>query len=200
MEVIEAERIQEELITRLHLEGGDHEDFRSVRGGVAFPFENLPGVILLGGEKKETGLIKVLVEKEFDSLLDLPEILADFEKRYGFYCIYRSEDPDTETIINHLSIKLRSSPNPTDYRFRAIQGTDNFSYEIQVINHFLKNDKLVVPKNGVLATQLEAGWESFLASEQKLRSILALFFLVLGIDQRDNMSWLCGEEDRGRLR
>lgn len=198
MEAFEAERIRDQEITRVYMKDGGsgspyYTDFKTVRAALALPFGSSSGVILIGGEKKDTGLIKVLAEEEFQNMFDLPEILMDLKKRYGFYCVYHGKDPETEEAIGHLKKKYDSVLSSFHCLFLGLQGSESYNFEIQMVNHLFKQDKLVVPKNGTLATELEAGWESFLASEQKLRGILALFWLVIGIDKGDSV-WLCGGE------
>ena len=180
MEVKEAQRFEDALVTRLYLEGGGYEDFKRVRGSVAFPFEGMPGIILIGGEKKDTGLIKVLVEREFQNTFDLPVILGDLEKRYGPFCVFYGKNPETEENAKHLKKRFKSV-----HIGPGLQGSESYNFEIQLVNHLFERNKLIVPKNGILATELETGWESFLASEQKLRGILALFWLVIGIEKGD---------------
>jgi len=172
MDTIKPERNVEEHYTRITLSDGTHEDFKTVRGAIVFPFQKAPGVILVGGVCKESETIKILVEREFPTLGIAASELLDLESRFLFSDFYYQDIPETEGPIEYL---LRKG-NLTALLWPAPHSKD-FEYGVLIIGEYLGANRLSVPKNGILANQFMANWEN-VNTENKPHAVIALSCLL----------------------
>lgn len=192
MRLIKSERLRSEHTTRLYFQDDDgkyfFEDYKTVRAAISFPYGNKNGLILVGGLRKKSGLIKIIKEAEFDSIFNLADLTSELKKRYHIYCFFRGKDLATEEMVKYMV---------DDHKFFSCIGIANskdFDLEIQLVNHYLRKNKLLIPENGFLDAELQSCLDSFMESERKPNGILALFFLILGMEKGDSVFRYGGEE------
>jgi hypothetical protein len=170
--IIEGER--QEGFTRLTSADGRSEDFTNIYGGLSFPYEETPGLILIGGLVHDSGCMKMLVEKEFWSLSECAALIDEFKPIYQLRYLYHQEGSENEAFAAFLKNEKSS------LSIEVARYSDNMSFAISLINNYLANDKLLVPKGSIIAKQLQTNWESS-ASEKTLHGIVALFCLLSGV-------------------
>lgn len=146
--------------------GVDEQDFDYIRSGVAFPHDSMPGCFLVGGLKE--GSIKVLWEVEF---LRLDEVFAALEGLHHWNFCYCRNIPENEPYVGFFESK--------SFLLRLAKSTEHIAFGITLINDYLSNNRLQVPKGGILEKQLQSNLEIFGKSES-LHGINALFSLIAG--------------------
>ncbi|MFC1862910.1 hypothetical protein ACFL1Z_03035 [Thermodesulfobacteriota bacterium] len=155
----------------------DHDEFDKIRGSIVFPKEDLSGFLLIGVQTE--GKVKILEECEFRSLPEAKKRVVAYKEKYRFLrCVYIRDIPENEGFGKYLE-DIHCSE---DYLFfLPAPFSENEDFGIQLIGSYLADNKLLVPENGVLAKQLQAGWDS-VQSAKVLHGILALGHLLSGMD------------------
>ena len=153
------------------------EEFEVIRGSIAWPHGTIPGLILIGGPLRGTETIKVLEETPFRTLSEANKLLLDHKAKYsdtlGRICYQNI--PEGEGYIKHLKGKDEySMPH-----FSPAPYSESIDYGIQLVSSYLDDKKLKVPGEGLLATQLQMGWEN-VSSEKNLHGVIALACLIEG--------------------
>ena len=180
MEGIKAQRIKTKTgkrCTRLTYKDGTFEEFEVVRGSISWPHGTIPGVILIGGLLRGTETIKVLEETSFEVLSKAKKLLLDHKAKYSntLDCICYQNIPESEGYVKHLKGKDEYSMP----FFSAAPYSESIDYGIQLVSSYLDDKKLKVPGEGLLATQLQTGWEN-VSSEKNLHGVIALACLIEG--------------------
>jgi hypothetical protein len=172
--IIEGER--QKGFTRLTGADGRSEDFTNIYGGLSFPFEETPGLILIGGlVHDDTGCIKILAEKEFRTLSECAALIDEFQPIYQLRYLYHQEGSENEAFAAFLKNEKSS------LSIEVARYSDNISFAISLINDYLANDKLLLPRGGIVAKQLQSDWGGN-ASERTLHGIVALCCLLSGVN------------------
>jgi len=176
MDTIRIKRFKKKGFTRITYSDGTHEDFKSIRGSIVFPFQTAPGVILLGGMCRESETIKILVEREFATLgIAASELLA-LKSRFSVYQFYHQNIPEAEGPAEYLRRKAnligRLVPAPH---------SEDFEYGVMLINEYLESDRLSVPQSGILANQFSANWED-INTDSRPYAVIALSCLLAALE------------------
>jgi len=174
-------RITGNHFARLTYKDETFEEFEIIRGSIAWPHGNIPGLILIGGLPRGTEAIKVLEETTFKTLPEAKKLLIDHEAKYSetLYCIYYQNIPESEGFVKYLK-GGDQHPGPP---FTPAPYSESIDYGIQLVSSCLDDKKLKVPGEGLLATQLQTGWEN-ISSEKNLHGVIALSCLIAGIQAR----------------
>jgi hypothetical protein len=172
--IVKVERFRQQGFTRLVCADGRSEDFTGIFCGLSFPREGTAGLILVGGQVRGTEAVKVLAEKEFQTASECGELIEDFESKFQPYCAYYLEGPENEIFAALLK------RNEKSFTITSAKRTENINAAIPLINDYIVNNKLFVPKGGILAGELQRNWKS-LDSEKRLHGIIALFCLLAGM-------------------
>lgn len=183
-EIIEARTLKFKTgkrCVRLTYKDETFEEFEVVRGSICWPHGIIPGLVLIGGLLRETEVVKVLEETPFSTLPEAKKILIDHKAKYSdtLYCIYYQNIPESEGFIKYFS-ERDQYPDPP---FTSAPYSENIDYGIQLVSSCLADKKLKVPREGLLATQLQTGWEN-VSSEKNLHGVIALACLIAGIQAR----------------
>jgi len=176
MNIINVKRYKEENFTRITLSDGTHENFTSIRGAIVFPFQNAPGMILIGGVCEELVIVKILVEKEILSLGAAASELMALKSRFSVYQFYYQNTPEAEGPAEYLRRKAnligRLVPAPH---------SESFEYGVLLINDYLGANRLSVPQDGMLASQFSANWEDINA-DNRPHAVIALSCLLAALE------------------
>ena len=157
----------------------EEKEFRVIRSGVAFPHESVPGCFLVGGVNKDTDSIKVLGELEFGELGKVFESLNGL--CHWNYCYCRNV-PENEPYVDFFQKK--------SLYLRLAQSTEHIAFGVNLINEYLINDHLQIPKGGILEKQLQSNLDIFESCEN-LHGINALFALLCGLDTEEPFPEWC---------
>jgi len=157
-------------------ENGSSEEFRYIRGGIAFPHESTLGCFLIGGLGIGSDSIKVLKEMEFQSLSEAVQIFDELYVVYPYYRCYCRDIPENTSFVNFFTDKR--------YYIRPAPATEHLEFGFSLINDFFLNNRLQIPKGGILEKQLQSNFEIFEKGEN-LHGINALFALLSGLTSKE---------------
>lgn len=177
--LVTAQRFPADSFTRLHYEDGNHEDFKSIRGSIVWPNEEIFGVALVGGLEIESEVLKILEEREFRTLSEAEHLIDGFAEKYLFWCLYYRDVPESESWLGFLNRRFDSHWHFARWRMQPSPNSEHIDFCIHLINEALQADRLIVPKDGLLDRQLQQGWQN-VVSEPKLHGIVALAVLLSG--------------------
>ncbi|MBW2203080.1 MAG: hypothetical protein JRF52_03025 [Deltaproteobacteria bacterium] len=123
----------------------------------------------------------MLEETPFKTLPEAKKILVDHRAKYQktLYCIYHQNIPESGGFVKYLKGGDQYSRSP----FKSAPYSESIDYGIQLVSSILDDKKLKVPGEGLLATQLQTGWEN-ISSEKNLHGVIALSCLISGIQAR----------------
>jgi hypothetical protein len=175
-EILKVERFKEENFMRVTRKDESFEEFTNIWTSIAFPFEKAPGVILVGGVVRDSELIKILDEREFNTLSEGFEAAVGFKETYLFHRLFYQYVPEAKDFAKYY--KEMGSENK--FSADAALHSENIEFGIALINDHLRENKLIVPAGGLLSQQLQMNWETF-SMEKRLNGILALICLIAGI-------------------
>ncbi|MFC1891862.1 hypothetical protein ACFLZT_05660 [Thermodesulfobacteriota bacterium] len=196
MEIIKAERFHDMCFSRLTYIDGTSEEFKVIRGSIIWPHESIPGLILIGGLTRETEKIKILEELKYKTLVEAKKVISKHKEKYSktLYGIYYQDISDSEGPIQFIKCE---DPYPDPLLIAALH-SDNINFCFQLAGSYLADNKLKVPQNGLLATQLQKGWEN-VASKEDLYGVIALGCLIAGIQARFESFGLFSEAEHEDL-
>ena len=165
------------------MSNGNTELFKFFCGSVAWPHGFQPGIILLAGRKlgrqspPEVERTIVYEEIEFGSLPEAGKILKDLDEHYkcGSWC-YR-KTPENMGFVNYLLFEKNLSDE--DLLFHLIMAADDVELGFQLIKEALEKGELVFPKEGHLAAQIQADYES--TDLDNMHALRALRYLMISI-------------------
>lgn len=151
------------------------EDYLFTRGAIAWPKKGIPGIIIMAGQQMDK-IVIIFEETEFSTVHRASEILYDLWERFlpdryyvrGSHCAVTDHE-----FISELVRRMEREKIP-------IAAPDiDIDHGTQLINTYLYQGKLITPKNGILAKQLEQKRDDL----DKLHAIEALRYLLVGILQ-----------------
>ena len=186
LKIIKAEIVRpgekgERFFVSLSYGDNNVKEFKIIRGSISWPRDGIPGLILVGGIVRRAETIRVVEEVPFNTLPEARNIMDRFAGVYSraLYCVYYQDTPESEGYIKHLTggDQYRKPP------FSVAPYTGNIDYTIQLVNSSLADNKLQVPGNGVLATQLLTGKDN-INSGRELHGVIALSCLISGMEAR----------------
>ncbi len=183
MEIIKVEPVVniDDRFTRLTYENGTCEEFDIIRSSIAWPHESVSGLILIGGLPRGTEVIKVLEEISFKSLSEAKRLLLGYKTKYSnaLSWAYYQNIPEGEGFVK----ALKGRDEYFDPYLKAAPYCESIDYVIQLVGSCLDDKELKVPADGILATELQAGWENT-TSEKHLHGVIALGCLISGTRAR----------------
>ena len=166
--------------TVLTYEDGSVETYGLIRGSIVWPYETFPGVVLLGAQKLDSDKVEILEERLFRDMSGAVEI---FQELWSYLpsCYYYREDTEGEAFVSFLrrsselngKLPLVVAPHP-----KALE------YGIQLIGKFLEGNRLEIPAESTLATQLKEARHD--TPTEEVFAITALRYLLAGIKE---MPW-----------
>jgi hypothetical protein len=175
------DRPGERFFVRLSYGNDGGEEFKLIRGAMSWPRCGISGLILIGGIIRGTDTIKVIEETSYEMLPEARKILDAHVAKYSeaLYCVYYQNIPESDGFVKHLKGgKQHGKPE-----IQAAPYTESIDYSIQLVNSTLADNKLKVPGNGILATQLLSGRDN-VNNEKELHGVIALSCLISGIEAR----------------
>jgi hypothetical protein len=175
-EIIETKRHYNQHVTQLKKSDGSIEEFNTIRGGIAFPKEKTPGLILAGGILRDEEVLKVIEEKEFSTLSEAVGLVDTFYEKFLPYALYYQDLPENNAfgIILQRNSLRGSLVRPAPY-------AEKLDFCVPLIKDFLNDWNLKVPKESVIANQLPTDWENFSHEHEAQNGIIALFCLLSGL-------------------
>lgn len=183
MEIAQVEIIRtiDSYFVTLKYEDGTSEEFDIVRSSIAWPHEAVPGLFLMGGLPRGTEVVKVLEERPFKSLSEARRLILDRKVKYSkaLSWVYYQDIPEGEGFAKTLT----GRDEYFDPRLKAAPYSESIDYLIQVVGSSLDDNEVKVPAEGILATELQVGWEN-VTSEKHLNGVIALGCLISGIRGR----------------
>jgi hypothetical protein len=163
--------------TVLTYEDGRLETYSLIRGSIVWPYETLPGVILLGAQRLDSDKVEILEERLFSDMSGAVEIFQELSS-YMPSCYYYHEDPEGEAFFSFL----RRSPELTGkLPLVAAPHTKALEYGIQLIGQFLEEDRLEIFPGSTLAIQLKEARHD--TPTEEVFAITALRYLLAGIKE-----------------
>lgn len=175
-EIIETKRYHKQHFTRIKKSDGSVEEFNTIRGGIAFPREKTPGLILAGGILRDEEVLKVIAEKEFTTLSEAVLLADMFYEKLLPYALYYQDLPENEPFGIFLQrnalrgVLIRPAPY-----------AEKLDFSVPLIKDSLLNRGLLVPKGSVIAKQLPTNWDNFSHEHESQNAIVALFCLLSGL-------------------
>jgi hypothetical protein len=153
------------------------ESYKLIRGSVVWPHESFPGVVLLGGQPSDSEKVIILEEKLFDDMASAIEVFGELAA-YSPSLYYYREDVESEGFVSFLrrAEKLRGK-----IPLVPAHHPDAADYGIQLVGTFLEDDRLIVPPNSILATQLQEGRHD--TPVEEVYALTALRYLLAGINE-----------------
>ena len=114
---------------------------------------------------------------QFGTLSEANKLLLDHKAKYSDTLdrICYQNIPEGEGFVKYL----KSKGEGLELFFSASPYSENIDYGIQLVSSYLDDKKLKVPCEGLLATQLQMGWEN-VSSEKNLHGVIALACLIEG--------------------
>ena len=171
-------------LSRLTYADKTTEDFEIIRGSIAWPRTDIPGLILMGGIPcgRDVETIKVLEEREFHALPECRKTLDAYAAKYNetLCCVYYQNVPESEGFVNFLVNGDESHQKP---RLKVAPYTESIDFSLQLVSSHLAEQTLKVPGESLLATQLQARWDAT-SNEKDLYSVIALASLISGMQAR----------------
>ena len=158
------------------------EQYFAVRGGLTFPLGKYPGYLVIGGQDKDSGVIRILVDLSFEVLSKLTERLPALTMNFFLSRIYH--DGSDETRAFYVRIQNSLKEEATQERFEIPDFRPNIraefpAYGDDLIRELLKDKRLLIPAEIELARQMGFGWAEG-QDENQLYAIKALRHLVCG--------------------
>jgi hypothetical protein len=163
--------------TELTFEDGRVETYSLIRGSIVWPYETYPGVILLGAQKLDSAKVEILEERLFNEMSGAVEIFQELWS-YMPSCYYYREDPEGEAFVSFLRRNLELTGK---LPLVAAPHTKAVEYGIQLIGKFLEEDRLEIPAESTLATQLKETRHD--TPTEEVSAITALRYLLAGIKE-----------------
>ena len=152
-------------------------DYALLRGSVIFPQSSFPGIVLLAGQKFDSEKIIILEERIFPGISAAVDVFVDLW-RFSPTLYYFKDSPESEGFVNFLrkaeALRVKIPLVPALH-------ADSLDYGLQLIRDYLDADKLVVPPDSVLATQLKEGRHD--TPIEELYAASALRYLLAGIQE-----------------
>lgn len=187
-EIVGTKRYHRGHYSQVTKDDGSKEEFNTIRGGIAFPQDNTPGIILTGGILRGGEVVKVIFEKEFNTLSEAVRVAKVVHEKMLPYRLYYQDLPENEAfgVFLQRNASQRLSIQAAPY-------SEKLDFGIPLINDFLSNDRLIVPKGSVISKQLQTNWANFSHEQGALNAITALFCLLSGLVHEPWDSGLCSE-------
>jgi hypothetical protein len=166
--------------TQLVFADGTTKEYRLIRGAIVFPHQDYPGITLLALKQLESEVVEVIEEKLFTDIAGVIEVLDELSA-YAPSLYYFHENTESEGFISYL----RRAPElqgkiPLVPAYHA----DAVDYGLRLIQDFLAAERLKLPADGILVSQLQTGRHESLVEE--VYGITALRYLLAGIKE---MPW-----------
>ena len=176
--VIRGTRITLELISRKLSEGAKESERLEAHPKLkpGEPTSRDCSLLLISPDTRIDEKVEVFEEREFKTISEAARILLDWWPRYRPECYYAVIGDCTFVSDLEDLLKKEKADNIQTTIFEK-----NIDYGNQVINEYLNNDRLSVPRNGVLHHQFETNWEDLGQSKQLLHGIEALRYLMVSI-------------------
>ncbi len=153
------------------------EEYDLVRGSIVWPQKKQPGIFLVGRLDEKTEIVKVLHEKEFKTLHEVPEILYEFYETHQLLVVCYQDLGENQGFVDYIE-------KDRQYKcvLRPAPGTGNFDFGIQLINDYIQTDRLSIPSGSIVEQQLTTDWEVYSDEAFPLHGIIALFILLCSFE------------------
>jgi hypothetical protein len=158
------------------------EQYFAVRGGLTFPLGKYPGYLVIGGQNKESGVIRILVDLSFEVLSKLTERLPAFTLNFFLSRIYHDGSDEAQAFYVRIQKSLTEEAKQVNFKipdFHPNIRAEFPAYGDDLIRELLKNKRLLIPAEIELARQMGFGWAEG-QDENQLYAIKALRHLVCG--------------------
>ena len=162
------------------------EQYFAVRGGLIFPFGKYPGYLVIGGQNKESGVIRILVDLSFDVLSKLTERLPGLTTNFFLSRIYHDSSDETRAFYVRIRNSLKEEAKQVRFEtpgFHPNIRAEFPAYGDDLIRELLKEKRLLIPAEIELARQLAFGWAEG-QDENQLYALKALRHLVCGFHEQ----------------
>jgi hypothetical protein len=136
-QIIETKRYYRQHFSEVEKSDGSIEQYNTIRSGIAFPQEKTTGLILVGGILRDEEVIKILAEKDFNTLSEAVGLVKMFYEKFLLYALYYQDLPENEAF----GVFLQRN-NPQRLSIRPAPYTEKLDFGIPLINDYLANDKL----------------------------------------------------------
>jgi hypothetical protein len=161
---------------------GESEEIATVevfftRGALVWPRGIMPGIIILAGQDLQDK-IEIYEEIEFRTISLAGEIINDLITRFiPDYFFYK--DPAVDWgFLRELAKVLDGKDR---WKLAVSPFCNDFDYGNEAIEDFLKNDRLIIPKGGIIHKQIESHWKGMVLQENQFHGIEALRYLLTGV-------------------
>ena len=166
--------------TELVFADGTTKEFSLIRGTIVFPHQDYPGITLLALKPLGSEVVEVIEEKLFTDIAGAIEVLDELSA-YLPSLYYYNENAESEGFISYL----KRAPELQDkIPLVPAYHADAVDYGLRLIQDFLTAERLKLPTDGILASQLQTGRHE--SPVEEVYAITALRYLLAGIKE---MPW-----------
>jgi len=158
------------------------EQYFAVRGGLTFPLGKYPGYLVIGGQVKDSGVIRILVDFSFEVLSKLTERLPALTMNFFLSRIYHDGSDEAQAFYLRIRNSLKDEAKQERFEipdFRPNIRAEFAAYGDDLIRELLKDKRLLMPAEIELARQLGFGWAEG-QDENQLYALKSLRHLVCG--------------------
>ena len=166
--------------TELTLEDGTTKTCKFIRGAIVFPHQDYPGITLLALKLLGSEVVDIVEEKLFTDIAGAIEVLDELSA-YLPSLYYYDENAESEGFISYLR---RAPELRGKIPLVPASHADAVDYGLRLIQDFLAAERLKLPTDGILVSQLQAGRHESPAEE--VYGITCLRYLLAGIKE---LSW-----------
>ncbi len=167
-------------LTKISYEDGKVETYGLIRGAIVFPHQDYPGVVLLALKLLGSEVVDIVEEKLFTDIAGAIAVLDELSA-YLPSLYYFDENAQSEGFISYLR---RAPELQGKIPLVPASHADAVDYGLRLIQDFLAAERLKLPTDGVLASQLQAGRHE--SPVEEVYGITALRYLLSGIKE---MPW-----------
>jgi hypothetical protein len=166
--------------TELVFSDGSTKECKLIRGAIVFPHQDYPGITLLAVKPLESEVVEVIEERLFTDIAGAKEVLEGLSA-YAPSLYYFHEDKESEGYISYLR---RASELQGKIPLVPAYHADAVDYGLNLIQDFLVAERLKLPTDGILISQLQTGRHE--SPVEEVFAITALRYLLAGIKE---ISW-----------
>lgn len=156
------------------------------KGGFAWPQNNLPGFICIIGQESEEGVLRVLMENHENSLTDFAKRCATLQDLYNFSGWTAQTEGDYKSYEDTL-YKFARADDLSIYVSQPSIAWD-LNLAVQIIRREMRQNTVLLPKNGILQTQMEKiNREASLTEPDKLEKYTPIMVLASVVNEFDSL-------------
>jgi hypothetical protein len=163
--------------TEISYKDGRVETYSLIRGAIVFPHQDYPGITLLALRPLGSEVVEVIEEKPFTDIVGAIEVLDELSA-YLPSLYYYDENAESEGFISYLR---RATELQGKIPLVPAYHPDAVDYGLRLIQDFLTAERLKLPTDGILASQLQTGRHE--SPVEEVYGITAIRYLLAGIKE-----------------